>query len=265
MSHAQVFDALAERYDADFTESELGRRYRRAVWRRLDALFGPGDRILELGCGTGEDAVHLAQRGVHVLATDVAPAMVDAARRKAARAGLGALVRAERLDAAALEGDVPPAWLRTSGPFDGVVSDFGGLNCVADFEAVARGVAALLRPGARAAVCLMGPYVPWEWAWFLLHGRPGTAFRRLRRGGAPWRGLTVRYPSVRRARAAFGSAFRVIRVAAVGALLPPTYAEPWAKRHPRVVAWLDRWERRLETAPVLPQLADHYLMELERR
>ena len=52
---------------------------------------------------------------------------------------------------------------------------------------------------------------------------------------------------------------------AVGALLPPSYAEPWAVKHPRTIARLDRWERRLENRWPLPWLADHYLAELERR
>ena len=54
-------------------------------------------------------------------------------------------------------------------------------------------------------------------------------------------------------------------MSAVGALLPPTEWEAWAARHPRLLAALARWERRLETVPPLPWLADHYLLELERR
>jgi len=54
-------------------------------------------------------------------------------------------------------------------------------------------------------------------------------------------------------------------VSAVGALLPPTEWESWTERHPRLLAALARWERRLETVPPLPWLADHYLLELERR
>ena len=52
---------------------------------------------------------------------------------------------------------------------------------------------------------------------------------------------------------------------AVTALLPPTEWKAWASRHPRLLAALARWERRLETVPPLPWLADHYLLELERR
>jgi len=113
-------------------------------------------------------------------------------------------------------------------------------------------------------LCVMGPLVPWEWAWFLGHGQPGKAFRRLTSDGVEWRGLRIRYPSIRVLRRALAPGFRVRRVAALGALLPPPYAESWAVRHPDLTDRLERWERRLETVPPLPWLADHYLLELER-
>lgn len=255
-----AFDALAPSYDASFTETRLGTLLRESVWRRLDARFDPGDRVLELACGTGEDAVHLASRGVRVTATDASPVMVEAAHRKAAAAGLDGSIEVHHLPAEELAaGDV------LSGPFDGAFSDFGGLNCVADLEPVARGLARRLRPGAPVLLCVMGPVVPWEWAWYLGHGDLRRAFRRLRPGGVSWRGLTVRYPSIRALQRAFAPGFRTLRVGAVGALLPPTYAEEWTRRHPRLLANLARWERRLEQMPPLPWLADHYLIELERR
>jgi SAM-dependent methyltransferase len=247
-----AFDKLAAEYDDGFTRTLLGDRLRRAVWQRLDALFAPGDRVLELACGTGEDALHLGGRGVRVLATDASPEMVRVAREKLAGS---AGVEVRQLAVEDLESLEAP-------PFDGALSDFGGLNCVADLPAAGQALAARLRPGAVAVLCVMGPVVPWEWVWF--RGR-GKAFRRLTRGGVEWRGLRVRYPSIRTLRRAFSPAFRMRRVAALGALLPPPYAEAWAARHPSLIDRLDRWERRLETLPPLPWLADHYLMELERR
>jgi SAM-dependent methyltransferase len=256
-SLSTAFDRLAAEYDAGFTRTDLGSRLRRAVWNRLDVLFSPGDRILELACGTGEDAVHLGGRGVRVLATDASAEMVRVAGEKMERAGLSGTVEVRRLAVEELAGLDEPL-------FDGALSDFGGLNCVADFSAVGRSLTARLRPGAVAVLCVMGPLVPWEWGWFLGHGQPGKAFRRFTPGGVEWRGLRVRYPSIRSLRRALAPGFRVRRVAALGAFLPPSYAESWAGRHPRLIARLDRWERRLETFPPLPWLADHYLMELER-
>jgi SAM-dependent methyltransferase len=300
------FDDLAPGYDDAFTRGVLGALLRRPLWQRLDAAFAPGSRVLELGCGTGEDAIHLGGRGVRVLATDAAGGMVAAARRKVAAAGLAERVEVLHLGIEELgrltgarpdgqpgEPDGQPgkpdgqpgepdggnrgapesrqsAEPHDGGtpdpPFDGAFSSFGALNCVRDLRRVALDLAALLRPGARLLLCVMGPLVPWEWAWFGLRGEPGKALRRLRPGGAEWRGMIIRYPSIGAAKRAFAPAFRARGApTALGALLPPTYAEAWAARHPRLLARLDRWERRWEHLPPLPWLADHYLLELERR
>lgn len=262
------FGPLAESYDRTFTATDLGGVLRRAVQRRLAACFAAGDRVLELACGTGEDALFLARRGVRVDATDLSPAMVEQARRKAGEAGLGALVTVSALAieqlGPAVEEEAPET-TPFAGPYDGAFSDFGGLNCVADLGAAAQGLAARLRPGAPALLCLMGPAVPWEWAWYLARGRPGKAFRRLAPGGVLWRGQRIRYPRIGRTVKAFAPWFRVRRTGALGVFLPPTYAGAWAARHPRLLARLDRLERRLETAPLVASLADHYLLELERR
>jgi SAM-dependent methyltransferase len=271
------FDDMAADYDRSFTASAIGSLMRQAVWRRLDARFGAGDRVLELNCGTGTDAVHLARRGVRVLATDIAPAMLELTRAKVVQAGLEDLVEVRQLAIEELkmqnakcknEGATTESFCILNSafciPFDGALSNFGGLNCVADFRGVAAGLAACLRPGAMALLCVMGPLAPWEWAWYLWRGQPAKAIRRLRRGGVAWRGLTIRYPSIGSLRRAFAPWFRLRRASAVGALLPPSYIESWAVRRPRLLARLNRWERRLETLPPLPWLADHYLLELER-
>jgi len=256
MSAGLAFDRMAEDYDRTFTDTPIGRCLRNAVWRRLDAVYPQGASVLEVNCGTGEDAIHLASRGVRVLATDAAPAMVEVARRKVAAADLEGRVRIEQV---AIE-DVGPHL----GTFDGVVSNFGGLNCVADLRGAAVALARCVRPGGTAVLCLMGPAVPWEWAWYLARGEPARAFRRFRRGGVEWRGLTVRYPSIAWLRRAFAPEFRMARVAALGALVPPAYTAAWAARHPRLLAALERTERAAETVFPLPRLSDHYLAELRR-
>ncbi|MFN0091197.1 MAG: class I SAM-dependent methyltransferase [Acidimicrobiales bacterium] len=258
---ASPFDELAAGYDASFTHTELGRRYRRAVQRRMELRFAPGGRVLELNCGTGEDALALARRGVSVLATDASEAMLAEARAKLAGAGAQAAGRVElrRLSLEELAGAAADL-----GRFDGALSNFGGLNCTAELAGVAAGLAAALRPGAPAILCVMGPTCPWEWAWRLAHPPHRDPFRRLRKG-LTWRGLPVRYPSVGALRRVFRPQFRCDRVWALGALLPPPCAEAWAARRPALVERLDRLERRVEAAPGLAWLADHYVVELSRR
>ena len=251
------FDALAPHYDAQFTRSAIGMAMRRAVWRRCEAHFSAGARVLEMNCGTGEDALWLARRGVRVHATDASAQMLEVARAKLAAERAGAAVEFQQLAWEQLDS------LR-AGPFDGALSNFGGLNCVPELPSAARRLAAQLHSGAVAVVCIMGPVAPWEWCWYLARGRPGAAFRRLRRGPVIWRGLELAFPSIATTRRAFADAFRLRRVAALGALLPPPFAEGWMRRHPRVLAALDRAERSCETLWPLPLLADHYLAEFER-
>jgi ubiquinone/menaquinone biosynthesis C-methylase UbiE len=258
MDAVAPFDELAADYDRAFTGSSIGRTMRDATWRRMDLAFGAGDRVLELNCGTGEDAVHLARRGVHVVATDSSAEMVATARRKAQLAGLVDRVEVRRMCIEGLGGEFGEA------TFGGALSNFGGVNCLEDLPGFARELAHVLKPGAPALLCVMGPAVPWEWGWYLARGRPAKAWRRLRPGGTPWRGMTVRYPSIGALRRAFAPYFKQKRVSAIGALVPPSYAEDWATQHPRLLRTLDRWERRLEAVPPFPWLADHYLIELER-
>ena len=216
----------------------------------MEALWLADSRVVELNCGTGADAEWLARRGVVVVATDAASEMVAVAQRRG--------VDARQLRAEAV------GELATLGPFDGALSNFGGLNCVSDFGAVVEGLAACVRPGGTVLLCVMGPVVPWEWIWYLWHRQPRKAFRRFAEV-TWWRGMPIRYPSIRSARRLLSPSFQVDRVWALGALIPPSYAEPWAQRRPVALARLARAERRIERWPGVAQLADHYVLEVTRR
>lgn len=259
---AAAFEPLANDYDDLFTRRPIGRLLRAAVWRQLDAVFRPGDRVLDLGCGTGEDALHLARRGVRVHGLDGAPGMIAQARAKLRAAGLDDRAHFEVCPIEELAGLELPA------RFDGVVSNFGALNCVADLPALGRTLAGLVRPGGSVVAMVMGPLCAWEVGWYLLRGDAGRAFRRLRRGGArvdlgagP---LVVRYPRPNTLVEAFGPAFELQDVVAIGALLPPTYAAGSLDAHPRALAALAGIERRIERWPMAVALADHYLVRLRR-
>ena len=140
----------------------------------------PGTRVLELGCGTGAEAIHLAGRGVHVVATDAAPAMIAALAAKLAPGG----------PAAPLAGGITPLVLPAGragdlvdrygrGAFDGAYSSFGPLNCEPNIAPVAAALAALVRPGGRVVLSLLiNRYCLWETAWYLRAGQSGPAFRR---------------------------------------------------------------------------------------
>jgi len=189
------FDALAHSYAALWTRSRRGRDQRAAVWREFDGLFRAGDRVLDLGCGPGDDAVYLASLGVQVFGIDAAPQMVEIARSR----GVNALLMAiEDLNAS------EPRAL-ASGAFSGAISNFGALNCVADLGPVAAQLARLIQPAAPVAICLMGRFCLTD-----LRHAVKRAF-----GHTTWRGIDVYYPTSRQIRAAFAPWFAFERRVAI--------------------------------------------------
>lgn len=284
------FDALAEDYDRRFASTEPGRLLRGRIWEEADRHFSPGDRILDLGCGSGEDTLHLARRGCRVVALDASAAMLRRTRDKAITAGLASNVRVAQAKIGSRRGGGLPlhaaaeteyrsieAETRDAGRavekrprgFDGAIASFGVLNCVDDLAAAADDLARSLRPGAVFIASVMPPACLWEFAWYLRAGDGRSAFRRLRRSGARADfgsgEMRVRYPGPRSLRRAFEPWFRQRSLAPLGLFIPPSYVWAWLAARPELASRLRRWDRATSSRSALAGFADHYLMVLERR
>jgi len=275
------FDALAPVYDVLFTDSQIGRAQRQTVWSSLQRVFKPGERILEINCGTGVDAVFLARMGVRVLALDSSAGMVAATQRRIERESAEKLVSTRQMAIEEL------GELQSPFPFDGVLSNFGGLNCVSDLQQLGRNLARLLRPGGRAVLCVMGRWCIWEALYYLGRLDFEKALRRTKRGGAlvefqnsrspnlrterPSAGLTyessqlrIHYPTVSRLSRSLAPHFIRRFCVAVGLVVPPSYLEPWISRHPEFLKMALRIDACMGHWPGLRNLGDHYLVEMER-
>jgi SAM-dependent methyltransferase len=250
---AVAFDRAAAGYDGGFGRNPSGLLFRHAFQERMRRLFAPGARVLDLGCGTGEDAVFLAALGVEVHAIDVSPAMVERTREKAARAGLAERVRATTLAAEGVAslGD----------GFDGAYSDFGALNCTA-LGTVGEGLARALRPGAPVLLSVIGP-----WPLPAMVGRALFASGPFRRAvpdvaGVP---VPVRHLTPGELRQALGPAFAWTDAWAQGVLVPGPMHEGWVRRHPQAFGAMAAAERVVRRWPGLRALGDHAVVEGYRR
>src|SRR6266571_718963 len=87
VTSAEAFSRAAPLFESDEEVNPLARWTRRRSLAALDAAFHPGDRVIEIGCGTGIEATHLARRGITVVATDAAPGMIATISAKIAPGG----------------------------------------------------------------------------------------------------------------------------------------------------------------------------------
>jgi ubiquinone/menaquinone biosynthesis C-methylase UbiE len=260
---AAPFDAIADRYDETFTSSLIGEAQRGAVWRTLAKTFSSGDHVLEIGCGTGVDACFLAERNIRVAACDPSSQMIEVARHRIRQRSLQKMVRPFVIRAEEVTS------LPVAEPFNGILSNFGALNCVGDLKELARGLARLLKPGAIAVLCWMGPFCLWEMGWYFAQGKRDKAFRRFNSDGVSARiadgaFVHVRYPSVRFLSRAFAPEFRLKSVQGIGVAVPPSYLEPWARRHPRLLQACEQFDARFGHWPVVRSMGDHVLVRLQR-
>lgn len=84
-------------YDRGIALLTLGRI--RQIHERIAYLVQPGDRVLEVGCGTGALTLRCARRGAQVTSIDISPRMLAVARRRASAGGLADQVQWNLMDA----------------------------------------------------------------------------------------------------------------------------------------------------------------------
>jgi SAM-dependent methyltransferase len=141
---------------------------------------GPGDRLLDLGCGFGRHAFEAARRGAAVVALDAGPDEVAQVR-----ATVGAMMEAGELapghPATAVQGDAL-ALPFADATFDRVIAS-EVLEHIPDDTAAMRELARVLRPGGTMAVTVPR-CVPEAINWALsdeYHDTPGGHVRIYRR------------------------------------------------------------------------------------
>jgi len=263
---ARGYDQTASSYDLVEGTNAISERVRRATLNTALRSFRRGDRILELGCGTGRDAVAMAGAGIRVVATDVSQQMIQATALRAQHEGLEDLVTVRKLPAAEAA--------QRGAPFDGVYSNGAVLNLEPDLDSVARGLGETVRPGGTAILTAANRVSLFELVVYPLALRPRKAFRKLgstvpipisREGIGKRYVVPARFLTPREFCAPFAEHFDLKSLRSLQAITPPWNFADIAQRFRDVVLPLERIEDRLGEARLLRSLGAIYLTVLRRR
>lgn len=254
---ARAYDTIAAGYDQRVGGDQW---MRQVLWEHYARVFHAGQRVLDVACSTGIDAVFLARRGVHVIGIDISLAMIVQLQDKVAREKLTDWVDAFVLDVTRLS-------LLPRGALDGVISAFAGLNTLPDLALFAADAAHVLRPGGRAILHLLNRFSLWEWLGRLSQGQ-WTAARRLRQqpertfviGGQPVRHYL--FSPTNTYERFFAPHFRLRRSYSLGVLRPPHTVQ----RIPApVIEALGALERCLSAHRPFVDWGRFFVLDLERK
>jgi ubiquinone/menaquinone biosynthesis C-methylase UbiE len=259
----EAFDSVAPDYDGPRGNNVLIQAMRREMWRWLDATFPVPAELLDLGCGTGLDAVRLAARGHHVTATDWSTAMIARTRDRAQQECSSDCVTTAAIGAHELQ-RIPG-----SARFDGAYSNLGALNCVPNLSQTAAECARLLRPGGALVLTIIGRICPWELAHYALRSNwPRLAVRFKRDMVAVRlnkRVVWTRYYTPRELYRCFAREFTLTHHRGLCLFAPPPYLTAVRERYPRLHELLWSLDRSCAGWPGLRSMGDHFLMVLRRR
>lgn len=254
---ASAYDTIAAEYDRAVQGDSW---MRQRLWEHFDRLFQPGQSVLDIACGTGIDALHLAEQGVAVTGFDASAGMVARLREKVVGRVLPGKISARVAAASELANWEPEL-------FDGAISSFAGLSTEPNLVEVAFDVSRLLRPGSHFVVHLLNQFSLWEFLGEITKGN-WSAARNV--GRARTRTFVVGgravehylYEPDQAYQQIFFPWFVLRDVYALGVLRPPHTVN----RVPaKLVRRLERLERSLGSRAPFRRFGRFFVLDLERR
>src|SRR4030088_1085382 len=137
---SSAFNSVAADYDRHEADNPIMQLMRARSLAMLERTFPYGTTLLDVGCGTGTEAIWLAERGRTVFGVDPSPRMLEILSRRAAAVGLQIPTR--RMGAGGL---MTRADEFGDASFDGAYSSFGALNAEPSLEPSLAAISRMVR------------------------------------------------------------------------------------------------------------------------
>jgi SAM-dependent methyltransferase len=250
------FDAAAADYDATFTNSCVGEAQREQVWKYVDRKLANFNNVLEVNCGTGEDAHRWQFRQKDIVATDISPEMIGIAKGKFPE------VHFRELDITQID--------QYQYNFDTLFSNFGGLNCLSPnaLQEFFSNAHAKLDKNGHLVLVLMGKKCLWERFYFTCKGKLKEVGRRNTDEcvAVNLDGDTVEtwYFSPKDVMTMTAQNFDLVSIKPIGLFIPPSYLAPAFEKRKRMFRFL-KWLDGIFTHSGFSNSSDHFLVILKKR
>ncbi|MCF6128458.1 methyltransferase domain-containing protein [Flavobacterium sp. AS60] len=251
------FDKVAVNYDSTFTNSEIGKLQRNSVYKQLSKQLDSIQNVLEINCGTGEDAIWFAKQNYNVTATDISPKMIEVAKSKAN-------LNFKTADINSI------ASIFESEKFDLIFSNFGGLNCLSksELEKFFVNGDSILSEKGKLALVIMPKNTLWEQFYFLAKARFSSIFRRKKEfvlADVDGEKVATYYYNPKDIVNLAEANFEIVATKPIGFFVPPSYLEPFFKNKKGLLGFLNSFENRIKNWQFLSKYADHYIIILQKR
>jgi len=251
-----VFDEI---YGADAIINYKRSRVRNHVLQFLP----PKATILELNSGTGDDALFFAKLGHRVHATDISAGMQQQLKNKTAACGMDQNVTTEKISFTRLD------QLRSRGPYDLIFSNFAGLNCTHELAKVLMSFNDLLNPNGIITLVVLPKFCLWE-TLLIFKGKFRTAFRRFFSHKGRMTHVNGEYFKCWYYNPAFivkelKDQFDLLAIEGLCTIVPPSYIEGFAEKHPHAYQFLKSKEDRLKSAWPWKYIGDYYIISLKKK
>ena len=262
---AVPFDHIASTYDSVFTQSSIGQLQRKQVWQYVEKVIPKlkGFEMLELNCGTGEDAILFGERGFNIVATDISGEMLKVTQKKAEQYSMQHRISSHYLDLESFNETL------FDKKFDLVFSNFGGLNCInpESLKKLLDKLPLILNPGGRFVGVIMPKFCAWETVFFLLRLQFQKAFRRWTSGEVitDLQGVPVKtwYYHPSQIKRWSRKKFKVLSIKPVGIALPPSYLEKFFTLKQHWLLRLSRFEKKFSQSSLFSGMSDHFVIDLQ--
>jgi deazaflavin-dependent oxidoreductase (nitroreductase family) len=259
-----AFDLASEEYDFTISHNFINTWIRKRSIAILSQYINPDDVLLEVGCGTGAEAMQISKLAKRIIAMDVSQKMVRLLQAKAEARGLQGKVTPLRLSASEIS-EVAPFLV---GEKVRVAYSFNGaLNCEPRMDAFVKGLSGLLSPSGYFVCSIRNTICLSEMLSHALVLQFDRATPRKKQPAMVSVGGTdipsTYYPAMRFIEF-FRPYFRPVKVVGLPTLLPPAYLNSYYLRFRGRFPLLERLDALFSSKFPFNQLGDQTLFVFQK-